>query len=105
MAAQSHLPAERYNAYARGEGLAPALEARAHAGLENADASERYGRSAKALVQVGPGRTGIAGQITRPMGLRLEIVPEVSPYAAARGARLPVRVFYEGGRWLMRWSS
>jgi len=95
-AAQSHLPADRYNAYAEEEGLAPALEARARAGLQRADASERYSRSAKALVQVGAVGAGSADPVTRPVGLRLEIVPEVSPYAAARGTGLPVRVFYEG---------
>lgn len=94
--AQSHLPADRYNPYAEEEGLAPALEARARAGLHRADASERYSRDAKTIVQIGPGDAGSLDHVTRPVGLRLEIVPEVSPYAAARGTGLPVRVFYEG---------
>jgi uncharacterized GH25 family protein len=94
--AQSHLPAHRYNPYAEEEGLAPALEARARAGLQQADASERYSRDAKAILQVGAGNAGASDHVTRPVGLRLEIVPEVSPYGAARGTGLPVRVFYEG---------
>jgi uncharacterized GH25 family protein len=94
--AQSHLPADRYNPYAEEEGLAPALEARARAGLQRADASERYSRAAKAILQIGAGNAGAFDHVTRPVGLRLEIVPEVSPYAAARGTGLPVRVFYEG---------
>jgi uncharacterized GH25 family protein len=93
--AQSHLPADRYNPYAEEEGLTPALEARAHAGLQRADASERYSRDAKAIIQVGAAGAGSSDHVTRPIGLRLEIVPEVSPYAAARGTGLPVRVFYE----------
>jgi uncharacterized GH25 family protein len=95
-AAQSHLRADRYNPYAEEEGLVLALEARARAGLQRADASERYSRDAKAIVQVGAADAGSSDHVTRPIGLRLEIVPEVSPYAAARGTGLPVRVFYEG---------
>jgi len=93
-AAQSHLSAARFNAYAQEEGLTPALEARAARGLQAIDASERYSRQTKALVQVGEG--GDPAVVTRPVGLDLEIVPEVSPYASPRPATLPVRVLYEG---------
>jgi uncharacterized GH25 family protein len=93
-AAQSHLSAARFNAYAQEEGLTPALEARAARGLQALDASERYSRQTKALVQVGEG--GDPAVVTRPVGLDLEIVPEVSPYASPRPAALPVRVLYEG---------
>ena len=93
-AAQSHLSAARFNAYAEEEGLTPALETRAARGLQAIDASERYSRQTKALVQVGEG--GDPAVVTRPVGLDLEIVPEVSPYASPRPAALPVRVLYEG---------
>jgi len=92
--AQSHLSAARFDAYAREEGLTPALEARAARGQQAIDASERYSRQTKALVQVGEG--GAQAAVTRPVGLTLEIVPEVSPYARPRPAALPVRVLYEG---------
>ena len=94
-AAQSHLSAVRFNAYAEEEGLTPALEARAARGLQAIDASERYSRQTKALVQVGDGG-GVQDAVTQPVGLTLEIVPEVSPYALPRPATLPVRVLYEG---------
>jgi uncharacterized GH25 family protein len=94
-AAQSHLSAARFNAYAEEEGLTPALETRAARGLGAIDSSERYSRQTKALVQVGEG-DGAQDAVTRPVGLTLEIVPEVSPYASPRPAILPVRVFYEG---------
>lgn len=93
-AAQSHLSAARFNAYAREEGLTPALDARAARGLQATDASERYSRQTKALVQVGDG--GDPAVVTRPVDLDLEIVPEVSPYVSPRPAVLPVRVLYEG---------
>jgi uncharacterized GH25 family protein len=93
-AAQSHLSAARFNAYAEEEGLTPALEARAARGLTAIDASERYSRQTKALVLVGDG--GDLDIVTRPVGLTLEIVPEVNPYALPRTATLPVRVLYEG---------
>lgn len=93
-AARSRLSADRFAAYAREEGLEPALQARRAAGSEQLDASERYGRRAKALVQVGAEPGG--EHVTRPLGLSLEIVPEVNPYAAKGAAALPVRVFYEG---------
>lgn len=92
-AAQSHLSAARFNAYAQEEGLTPALEARAARGLQGLDASERYSRQTKALVLVGEG--GDQAAVTRPVGLTLEIVPEASPYALPRSASLPVRVLYE----------
>lgn len=94
--AQSHLAADRFNAYAADEGLEPALAARARSGLQAADATERYSRQAKAIVQVGPATSATAEAVTRPAGLQLEIVPEVNPAAAPAGAGLPVRVFYEG---------
>lgn len=94
--AQSHLPAIRYNDYLRAEGLTPALEQRARTHRTEADGSESYGRRAKALVQVGPPGRGPQAQVTRPLGLTLEIVPEKSPYALPRPSALPVRVIYEG---------
>ena len=48
------------------------------------------------IVQVGPAISAMADAVTRPVGLRLEIVPEVNPAIASAGDGLPVRVFYEG---------
>lgn len=93
-AAQSHLPALRFNDYLAAEGLTPAIALRARTGRTGAEGSEAYGRVSKAIVQVGSG--GGQGQVTRPVGLPLEIVPEVSPYALPRPSALPVRVIYRG---------
>jgi hypothetical protein len=94
--AQSHLPASRFNAYLKAEGLTPALLYRARNKATDDDGAERYSRIAKAIVAAGrpdPGKQQLA---TTALGLRLEIVLERSPYAQPRSARLPVRVIYEG---------
>ena len=94
--AETHLPAIRFNDYLKTEGLTPALEQRARMHRMDADGSENYSRCAKSLLQVGATSGGSQTQITKPIGLPLEIVPEKSPYAEPRSAFLPVRVIYEG---------
>jgi len=54
---------------------------------------EVFSRCAKALLAVG-GRG--SSSFIKPVGLKLEIVPEADPYALAPGAPLPVRVLYDG---------
>jgi uncharacterized GH25 family protein len=94
--AQTHLPSIRFNDYLRVEGLTPALEQRARQHRMDADGSERYSRCAKSIVQVGPPGAGSRGQVNKPVGLPLEIVPEANPYGVPRSATLPVRVIYAG---------
>jgi uncharacterized GH25 family protein len=94
--AQSHLPAIRFNDYARAEGLTPALEQRERAHRMDADGSENYSRLAKSIVQVGALDAGPQAQATKPLGLPLEIVPERNPYTEPLPATLPVRVIYQG---------
>lgn len=91
MHAQSHLPAERFNDHLHGEGLTPALAERARHGRSDAEGSERYGRCAKAILQVGQNTSANA---TQAVGLALEIVPAVNPYAQPDS--LPVRILYRG---------
>ena len=95
--AYSLLPAIRFNDYLRYEGLTPALEYRERTHRMAMDGSEKYSRQAKALVQVGS-PSGPQPQITKPVGLVLEIVPDVDPYASPRPRTLPVHVLYEGRR-------
>lgn len=94
--AQSHLPAIRFNDYLTVEGLTPALEQRDRLQQTDRDGSENYSREAKAIVQVGLPDANSQRQVTRPLGLPLEIVPEETPYAQPRPRVLPVRVIYEG---------
>lgn len=94
--AESHLPAIRFNDYLKVEGLTSAIELRARTGRTDADGAENYSRHAKAIVQVGPVDPRGQLEITKPLGLSLEIVPERSPLSASAGGTLPVRIFYRG---------
>lgn len=93
--AESDLPALRYNSYATEEGLTPALSLRTRTGQTQSNGREIYSRRVKALVQVGD-TTAPQPQVTRRVGLSLEIVPERDPYRLKPGEQLPVRIFYEG---------
>jgi uncharacterized GH25 family protein len=94
--AQSHLPAIRFNDYLQSEGLTPALEERKRTRRMDAEGSESYSRRAKALVHVGQADAAATRQVIQPLGLALEIVPEVNPYIEPRPAALPVKVLFEG---------
>jgi uncharacterized GH25 family protein len=93
---RSELPARRFNAYLQEEGLTPALRLRAQRGAEQRPGREIYSRRAKAIVQVGATGAEPQPHLVRPLGLTLEIVPEVAPHALRGTADLPVRVYYEG---------
>lgn len=92
----SRLPAAKFNAYLAEEGLTPAVALRRKLGRTGAEGVERYGRRTKTLVQVGAPDGKPQPHVTTPVGLTLELVPEVNPYASPRPARLPVRVYYQG---------
>ena len=94
--AQSHLPAIRFNDYLKVEGLTPALEQRERLHETDRDGSEIYRRLAKSVVQVEPIDVNSQNRVTQPLGLALEIVPDVNPYAQPPPKSLPVRVIYEG---------
>jgi uncharacterized GH25 family protein len=94
--AQTHLPFIRFNDYLKVEGLTPALEQRERLHQMDADGSERYSRCAKSIVQVGSQNAQPHSQVSKPVGLPLEIVPEVNPYDVPQPTTLPVRVIYAG---------
>lgn len=96
--ATSELPAVRFNDYAREEGILPILESRKTSGAANAPGRERYSRRAKALIQVGQVIATGQTSATRPIGLKLEIVPDRDPYALGANRMLPVHVLYDGRR-------
>ncbi|MGB6604136.1 MAG: DUF4198 domain-containing protein [Steroidobacteraceae bacterium] len=94
--AYSLLPAIRFNDYLRVEGLTPALLFRERTHRTNAEGSEAYSRQAKTIIRAGA-EGDPAASVTRPLGLTLEIVPDVDPYAEPRPQKLPVHVLYHGG--------
>lgn len=94
--AESHLPATRFNDHLEAEGLTPAIELRAQSGRWDKDGSENYSRTAKAIVQVGTGDRCDRSMVASPIGLELEIVPELSLFDMPRPEKLPVRVYYRG---------
>jgi uncharacterized GH25 family protein len=94
--AQSHLPADRFNAYVRDEGLWPAAAAREAQGTTERDAIERYRRVAKALVQAGAPGEGNQDLATRRLGLPLEIVLARPPADPGDGNSLAAQVMFQG---------
>ncbi|QNM81714.1 DUF4198 domain-containing protein [Sphingomonas sabuli] len=95
---ESNLPAIRFNDYAKTEGLALVIADRARNGTTNRAGVERYSRRGKTLVQVGPQTAANSALATRPVGLKLEIVPERNPYTLGADRNLPVHVLYRGKR-------
>jgi uncharacterized GH25 family protein len=91
---RSALSAQRFNEYVRTEGLTRAQEQRERTDRMKAGASESYRRVTKALVQIGAVDSQSQSQVTTPLGLTLEIVPERNPYSGA--GDLPIRVIFEG---------
>ncbi len=94
----SELPAIRFADYAKEEGLALITAARQRSGKSGVPGRERYSRRAKSLIQVGTQTAANQSFATRPIGLKLEIVPERSPYALDASRMLPVHVLYNGRR-------
>ena len=88
------LPAARFNAYAKEEGLRLALAERSRLRAEHRSGREAYSRRAKAMIQVGPQSPDTAVATLR-LGQTLEIVPERDPFTLPPGQRLPVRVYFE----------
>lgn len=96
--ASSELPAIRFNDYAKVEGLTLILKARQRMGKSGTPGRERYSRRAKSLIEVGMQKQSNQSSATRPIGLKLEIVPDRNPYALDASRILPVHVLYDGRR-------
>ncbi|MBA3668627.1 MAG: DUF4198 domain-containing protein [Sphingomonas sp.] len=94
----SDLPAVRFNDYLKAEGLTLPIAVRARNKSTALPGRERYTRRAKALIQVGTQTPASTVLATRPIGMKLEIVPEKNPYMLDRARRLPVYVLYKGKR-------
>jgi uncharacterized GH25 family protein len=93
--AESVLPGIRFTDYITAEGIAPAVDLRARNKTTDSPGRELYSRRAKALVRIGAS-TAPQPQVTRPVGMTLEIVPTRDPYALGSDMTLPVTILYEG---------
>ncbi|MCI0461468.1 MAG: DUF4198 domain-containing protein [Gemmataceae bacterium] len=87
------LPAEKFNEYLVADGMPHIYRLRAREKTLDQPGRERYSKSVKALVQVGKGG---GGEVSRAVGLTLEIVPLADPFALKAGASLAVRVLFRG---------
>ena len=91
----SNLPAIRFNDFLKEEGLTPAIALRARTGRTNSNGREYYSRRGKALIQVGRPTANDDRLATRPIGLRLEVVPLRNPYSLQPDHILPVQILFE----------
>jgi uncharacterized GH25 family protein len=86
------LPAKDFNAYLKEEGLDQVIAWREQHKATQTPGRERYSKYAKALLTTG----GKNEFHTRPAGLTIEIVPEISPYDLRPGADLPIQILLRG---------
>ncbi len=87
------LEPRQFKEYLTHEGLNQILEMRAKEKKENSPGKELYAKFAKSLFQIGGKSNDLA---TRPVGLKLEIMPEKDPALVLPGEKLPVRVLFDG---------
>ena len=85
------LEAGQFHAYLRDKGLEMILAARERRGDGAAPGREIFSRYAKSLLST----PGAEGAFERPLGLRLEILPETDPTAASPRS-LPFQVRFQG---------
>ena len=93
------LPADKFTAYLREEGLDYALKLRQENAENAKPGRETYSRCVKTLLQVGdPARVPLAADSAcrHAYGLPLELVPEQNPYRLAADKALTVRVLRAG---------
>jgi uncharacterized GH25 family protein len=92
----SQLPFLRFNDYINYEGDTPVIEQRKRLNQEKADGREIYSRRAKTIIQIGPVDAAAIAQVTRPLGMTLEIVPEKHPQTLGNDRNLPLKVLFNG---------
>jgi hypothetical protein len=87
------LKADEFNEYLEEDGLPRILELRKRLGETNHSAVERYAKWAKAILKVGDREDDTW---SKPIGLKLEIVPRRNPYTLRPGESSPVVVLFDG---------
>ncbi len=87
------LSAEAFNEYLVSDGLTHIYRLRHKEDTLDQPGRERYRKSPKTLIQIGPGE---GDNWSKVLGLILEIVPLRNPFALKAGDALPVRVLFQG---------
>jgi uncharacterized GH25 family protein len=87
------LKAAEFNTYLADDGIPDVLSARRKSGELGKDATERYSKHIKTLVQVGSTRTGDFSTI---LGYPAEIIPLDNPYSLKPGSTLRIRAMVDG---------
>lgn len=82
-----------FTAYLEHDGIPNILREREEKGISDRDEVEQYSKYVKAYLQAGDVRSD---NHDNPLGLTIEIVPLVNPYALEAGQGLPVRVLFQG---------
>lgn len=90
---QITLKAAEFNLYLTDDGIPDVLAARKRKNELNKDATERYSKHIKAVLQAGAARTG---DFSAVLGYPAELVPLDNPYSLSRGSTLRVRALVDG---------
>lgn len=90
---QITLKANEFNSYLSDDGIPDVLALRRKKNELAKDATERYSKHIKALIQVGNNRSG---DFSTVLGYPAELVPLDNPYSVARGATLRIRALVDG---------
>lgn len=83
-----------FQAHIAHQGLDDVGEYRAKHGETDKPVRERYSRYGKTLLRVGSG--GSSAHVTKPLGLKIELVPDVDPTRLRPGSVLRLRLLLDG---------
>lgn len=86
------LEPKKFLDYLKEDGLDNAIAYRQKNGETKKNGRELYRRSAKTIMQVGSVQSN---EITKPMGLIIDIVPQQNPYSLPKGSTLTCQFLYE----------
>ena len=89
----TEMKADEFNDYLKEEGLTEALAERLGLGEANRPAKERYSRYAKLALRTGPGS---AAHLTKPIGVKAELVPAADPTSLRKGETLTLQLRVDG---------
>lgn len=84
-----------FDEFVKHEGLEAVAQQLAREKERREEERRTYAKYAKTLLRVGNG-SGAAALYRRPLGHRLEIIPEADPFSLKRGEAFPVRLLFEG---------